>query len=111
MIEMKTRTKTVLLVLSVVGLSGCAVYSPGYEPYGVGPAVVAPSVYLYGGSTYRYRDYDRGYSGAYPHQRPRSRHYDRDRDRDGVPDRVDRDRDGDGTPNRWDRRPGNPNYR
>jgi hypothetical protein len=36
------------------------------------------------------------------------RAYQRDRDRDGVPDRFDRDRDGDGVPNRQDRRPDDP---
>lgn len=40
---------------------------------------------------------------GYPQQR-----YNRDRDRDGIPDRMDRDRDGDGVPNRYDRRPDNP---
>ena len=34
--------------------------------------------------------------------------YQRDRDRDGVPDRVDRDRDGDGVRNSRDRYPDNP---
>ena len=42
-----------------------------------------------------------------PEQR-RHDHYDRDRDRDGVPNRYDRDRDGDGVPNRYDRRPDDP---
>lgn len=34
--------------------------------------------------------------------------YQRDRDRDGVPNRADRDRDGDGVSNRQDRRPDDP---
>jgi len=34
--------------------------------------------------------------------------YQRDRDRDGIPDRVDRDRDGDGVRNSQDLRPNDP---
>ena len=130
--------KTLLLVLSAAGLTGCAVYpEPAYGPYGYGgygnvapaPVVVAPPpVYLYGSGVYR--------SGGYPHAYPRRyaapppRFYvpqgprpgirpgmhgprpwqgARDRDGDGIPDRLDRDRDGDGVRNRSDRRPGNPN--
>ena len=75
--------KTLLLVLSAVGLSGCAVYpAPAYDSYGgygnygnygsyssyggaVGPPlVVAPQpVYIYGSGVYR--------SGGYPHAYPR----------------------------------------
>ena len=65
--------KTLLLVLSAVGLTGCAVYpTPAYEPYGYGgygdvggpPVVVAPQpVYIYGSGVYR--------SGGYPHAYPR----------------------------------------
>ena len=37
-----------------------------------------------------------------------SQRYNRDRDRDGVPNRADRDRDGDGVRNSQDRRPDDP---
>ena len=106
--------KTLLLVLAVVGLSGCAVYPApaAYETYGYGsgsPYIVAPPVAPYGGTVYRYRDYNRDYRGAYPHHSPQRRP--RDSDRDGVPDRLDRDRDGDGVPNRWDLQPDDPRRR
>ena len=55
--------KTLLLVLSAAGLTGCAVYpEPAYGPYGYGgygnvapaPVVVAPPpVYIYGSGVYR----------------------------------------------------------
>ena len=60
------------------------------------PRYVYPQTWYYGGG----HRYDRGH-----------RHFRRDRDRDGVPNRWDRDRDGDGVPNRWDHRPGNPHRR
>ena len=83
--------KTLLLVLAVVGLSGCAVYPApaAYETYGYGsgsPYIVAPPVTPYGGTVYRYRDYNRDYRGAYPHS-PQRRP--RDSDRDGVPNGLD----------------------
>ena len=37
--------------------------------------------------------------------RPHHAGWQRDRDRDGIPNRYDRDRDGDGVPNRYDRAP------
>jgi len=125
--------KTLLLVLSAVGLTGCAVYpAPAYEPYGYGgyggvvgpPVVVAPQpVYIYGSGVYRSGGYPHAYPRPYvapprvwvPHgprpgvQGPRPGHGTRDRDGDGIPNRLDRDRDGDGVRNRNDRRPGNPN--
>lgn len=45
---------------------------------------------------------------AYPVPNRDHGEYQRDRDRDGVPNRVDRDRDGDGVPNRRDNRPNDP---
>jgi hypothetical protein len=50
--------------------------------------------------------YDVPYRDGRAYQGERS--YERDRDRDGVPDRADRDRDGDGVRNRQDRRPDDP---
>ena len=112
--------KTLLLVLSAAGLTGCAVYpEPAYGPYGYGgygnvapaPVVVAPPpVYIYGGGVYR----SGGYPNAYPRryaapprfyvpQGPRP-HFQTPRPWQGA-----RDRDGDGIPDRYDRRPGNPN--
>lgn len=120
--------KTLLALLAVAGLSGCAVYPvPAYETYGgvAGPPyVAAPPVYIYGGVTrysappvYAYpRIYNRPHPGVLaphasrPHvQAPRPGA--RDRDRDGIPNRVDRDRDGDGVRNRQDRRPNDPGRR
>lgn len=113
--------KTLLLVLSAAGLTGCAVYpAPYYENYGGAPAPVyvdTPPVYIYGSGVYR--------SGGYPQVYPRAErrvhpgpvilpprpgvHAPRpgrgahDQDGDGIPNRRDRDRDGDGIPNRVDR--------
>ena len=125
--------KTLLLVLSAAGLTGCAVYpEPAYGPYGYGgygnvapaPVVVSPPpVYIYGGGVYRSGGYPQAHPRRYAPppvgvapQRPRPGmhgprpwHGARDRDRDGIPDRADRDRDGDGVRNHHDRRPGNPN--
>lgn len=115
--------KTILTVLAVAGLSGCAVYPvPAYEqPYGGVPVYgEPPPVVIYGSGVYRH---DR-YPVAPPPPRiilqpaprpqvlvPRPGHGPRDSDRDGIPDRVDRDRDGDGVRNRSDRRPNDPRYR
>ncbi|MGH8856648.1 MAG: thrombospondin type 3 repeat-containing protein [Polaromonas sp.] len=114
--------KTLLLVLSAAGLSGCAVYpAPAYESYGPGPAygVEQQPVYIQGGGVYRYggyphaypRGYNRVYPGAFPHHPPGPHPRARDQDRDGIPNRLDRDRDGDGVPNRWDRQPNDPRFR
>lgn len=104
--------KTLLALLAVAGLSGCAVYpAPAYETYGgvvVGqPYAVAPPMPIYSG-VYRYNG-----SPVYAHPRIHNRVHSgaRDRDRDGVPNRVDRDRDGDGVRNRQDRRPNDPGRR
>ncbi|MGH8034747.1 MAG: thrombospondin type 3 repeat-containing protein [Lysobacterales bacterium] len=119
--------KTLLLVLSVAGLSGCAVYpAPAYESYGPGPPYVVEQqpVYIQGGGVYRYggypyaypRGYNRFHPGVFSHQppivhAPRPHPGARDQDRDGIPNRLDRDRDGDGVPNRWDRQPNDPRVR
>ena len=123
--------KTLILVLTAAGLSGCAVYpAPAYETYGASPAyVVEQPVYLYGGGVYRQGGYGqpyaypRGYNRAPPpsafshHPQsphgyaPRPGHGARDRDRDGIPNRMDPDRDGDGVRNRRDRRPNDPGRR
>lgn len=121
--------KTILTVLAVAGLSGCAVYPvPAYEqPYGTGPVYGAPPpVYLYGSGVYRQGGYIDAPPPVYvrpppvyvrppppriigqpaPHvlvPRPGHGSGHRDSDRDGIPDRVDRDRDGDGVRNRADR--------
>lgn len=99
--------KTLLLVLAVAGLSGCAVYPAApYETYGPSaPYVVTPPLYIQGNLVYRHDAHPRVYPRGY--YRPRSH----DRDRDGIPNRVDRDRDGDGVPNRFDRRPYDPSRR
>ena len=122
--------KTLLALLAVAGLSGCAVYpAPAYETYGgvAGPPyVVEPPVYIYGG-VYHYSDppvyaypriYNRTHPGVLAPHRPwpnvqarRPRPGAHDRDRDGVPNRLDRDRDGDGVRNRQDRRPNDPGRR
>ncbi|MDO8718323.1 MAG: hypothetical protein Q7K20_04980 [Polaromonas sp.] len=52
--------KTILTVLAVAGLSGCAVYPvPGYEqPYGAGPVYGAPPpAVIYGSGVYRQGGY------------------------------------------------------
>ncbi|MEO7233675.1 MAG: hypothetical protein ABIW96_13530 [Polaromonas sp.] len=122
--------KTLLLVLSAAGLTGCAVYpAPYYETYGGAPAPVyvdTPPVYIYGSGVYRSDGYPRAYPRAehrvYPGpvilppprpgvHAPRPGRSARDQDGDGIPDRIDRDRDGDGVRNRNDRRPGNPDRR
>ena len=132
--------QTMLPVLALAGLGGCAVYpAPGYDSYGhgSGPYAAEPPVTVYGGGTISYggsygypvpvlpRGYYEGrppppprpHPGPHLHpgERPRpghwTRHPHRDQDRDGVPDRFDRDRDGDGVGNRYDRRPGNPRQR
>lgn len=116
--------KTILTVLAVAGLSGCAVYPvPAYEqPYSAVPVYGAPPpVVIYGSGVYRHDRYPVAPPPVYvrppppriilqPAPRPQvlvprpghgSGH--RDSDRDGIPDRVDRDRDGDGVRNRADR--------
>ena len=126
--------KTILPVLTLAALGGCAVYpAPGYDGYGYGgsPYATEPPVTVYGSGTISYGNsygypvpvrvpvYPRGYyEGRPPPPRPDAgpRHpprgqYNRDQDRDGIPDRVDRDRDGDGVGNRYDRRPGDPRQR
>jgi len=136
--------KTILPVLALAGLGGCAVYPAGYDSYGYGsgPYVTEPPVTVYGGGSISYGGsygypvpvYPRGYyegrppppprphPGPHinPGERPRPDYwtrqpdrgqYNRDQDRDGIPDRLDRDRDGDGVSNRYDRRPGSPRQR
>ncbi len=122
--------KTLLLVLSAAGLTGCAVYpAPYYETYGGAPAPVyvdTPPVYIYGSGVYRSGGFPQAYPRAGhrvhpgpvilppPHPRmhaPRPGRGGRDRDRDGIPNRLDRDRDGDGVRNRHDRRPNDPGRR
>lgn len=120
--------KTLLLVLSAAGLTGCAVYpEPAYGPYGYGgygnvapaPVVVSPPpVYIYGGGVYRSGGYPRAYPRRYAAPPPRV--YVPQGPRPGMygprphfqtprPGHGARDRDGDGIPDRYDRRPGNPN--
>lgn len=120
--------KTTLLVLTVAGLSGCAVYPvpayPTYPTHGGGPPmVVEQPVYIEGGYQRRAYDYPRGYSRpapvvvvpvphAFPHRPPpHASHHNRghgDRDRDGA---RDHDRDGDGARDRADRWPNDPRRR
>jgi hypothetical protein len=121
--------KTILTVLAVAGLSGCAVYPvPGYEqPYGASPVYGAPPpAVIYGSGVYR----QGGYIDAPPPiyvrpppvyvrppppriivqpapqvmvPRPGHRAHDSDRDGDGARNRAERHRDGDGTRNRANR--------
>lgn len=129
--------KTTLWVLTVAGLSGCAVYPvptyPTYPTYGGGPPmVVEQPVYIEGGYQRRgyAHDYPQGYSRpapvvvvpvpvprAFPHGPPhhasrhdRGHHGHGDRDRHGHGAR-DHDRDGDGTRDRSDRWPNDPRRR
>ena len=111
--------KTTLLVLTVAGLSGCAVYPvpayPTYPAHGGGPPmVVEQPVYIEGGYQRRAYDYPRGYSRpapvvvpvprALPHRPPPHRlHHDRSH--------GDRDLDGDGARDRSDRWPNDPRRR
>lgn len=110
--------KTTLLVLTVAGLSGCAVYPvpayPTYPAYGGGPPmVVEQPVYIEGGYQRRgyANDYPRGYSRpapvvvvpVAPRPFPHGPHHDRGH--------VDRDRDGDGARDRSDRWPDDPRRR
>ena len=121
--------KTLLLLFTAAGLTGCAVYpAPAYEPYGgvaAPPYVVEQPVYIYGGGGGYSRPYLYGYNRPPPpvvirphrppppvvvvpnrpfhpgaHQPGRGNG---DRDRDGIPNRFDRDRDNDGVRNRSDR--------
>jgi len=116
--------KTLLLLLTAAGLSGCAVYpGPGYEqPYygSVGtpvypsypayssyPYVVEPPVYIQGGGVYRSYDAPRYYRAPpvrvvppVVHRAPRPGWGGGDRDHDGIPNRLDRDRNNDGVPDR-----------
>ena len=103
---MKTPLKTLLPLLTAVGLAGCAVYpAPGYDYYGaVQPYAVGPPVYLDGSVVYLYdhysapraypRSYYRGaHPGFIPHHPPRPHGHaphGHDRDGDGVPVRADR---------------------
>jgi hypothetical protein len=133
--------KTILTVLAVAGLSGCAVYPvPAYEqPYGASPVYGAPPAVIYGSGVYRQGGYIDAPPPVYvrppppriivqpapqvlvqPGQHPQAMvarpghgpgHRGRDQDRDGTRDRVDRDRDGDGVPNRADRWPNDPRLR
>ncbi|MDQ3058823.1 MAG: hypothetical protein M3R45_04780 [Pseudomonadota bacterium] len=110
------KTKTLLVLVAVAGLSGCAVYpAPGYDGYGYGgsdPAYVttpAP-VYIQGSAVYRHSS--PSYGPTYPRgYRQHPGHGPRDRDRDGIPNYRDRDRDGDGARNRHDRNPNDPRVR
>lgn len=103
--------KTLLLVLAVAGLSGCAVYPVApYEPYGTSaPYVVAPPLYLHGSLVYQHDVYPRAYPHAYPrgYYRPHPGVAPFPSPRPPVhgPRPGMRDRDGDGVPNRFDRRP------
>lgn len=81
-----------VLPMALVGLTGCAVYTP--HGYSGGYVYSEPAVYVQPA----YVRVHPGYRGSAV----------RDRDGDGVANRYDRDRDGDGVPNRYDRRPNNP---
>lgn len=103
------KTKTLLLLVAAVSLSGCAVY-PAYDTYEVGPAYVAPPpVYIYGSGVYRYSNpsyvpvYPRGYYR--PHSGPGRRNWSHNTPSNRW------DRDGDGIRNRNDRWPNNPRAR
>lgn len=107
--------KTLLLVLAVAGLSGCAVYPAApYEIYEPGtPYVVTPPLYIQGNLVYRHDVYPRVYPRAYPYVYPRGYyrahpgvvpHYPQRPRIHGPAPRL-RDRDGDGVPNKFDRRP------
>ena len=120
--------KTILLLLAVVGLSGCATYSTSsYDSYGTGTAYVttAPSVYFYGSSGDPYRHshreapifyaptYNQPFFGGFPRLAPRPQmraprpdHNLRQRGRDDRPDRAERSprRDAQGGGERRDRR-------
>lgn len=122
---MKKPLKTLLPLLTAVGLAGCAVYpAPGYDYYGttppygvVQPYAAGPPVYLHGSVVYQYdsynaprvypRSYYRAHPGFIPQPPPRPHgHVPHTQPRDS-----DRDRDGDGVPNRADRRPDDPRRR
>lgn len=113
--------KTLLLLLTAAGLTGCAVYpAPAYEPYGgvaAPPYVVEQPVYIYGGGGGYSRPYPYGYNRPpppppviiRPHRppppvvvvpnrpfhpgahQPRPGRGNGDRDRDGIPNRRDFD--------------------
>jgi hypothetical protein len=110
--------KTTLLLLTVAGLSGCAVYPayPTYPTYGGGPPVVVDQpVYIEGGYQRRGYDYPRGYSRpppvvVVPAPVPRAFPHGPSRHERGRADR-DHDRDGDGTSDRADRWPNDPRRR
>lgn len=91
--------KTLLLVLAVAGLSGCAVYPAApYETYGPTAAyVVTPPLYIHGSVVYQ-NTYPRPYPYVYPRGYYRGHPGMRDRDHDGVPNRFDR------RPHDWRRR-------
>jgi hypothetical protein len=103
--------KTLLLVLAVAGLSGCAVYPAApYESYESStPYVVTPPLYIQGNLVYRHDVYPRAYPYVYPRGYYRAHpgfvpHYPQ-RPRIHGPSPRPRDRDGDGVPNKFDRRP------
>ena len=116
--------KTILPVLALAGLGGCAVYpAPGYDSYGYGsgPYATEPPITVYGGSSISYggsygypvpvvpRGYYEGrpppppprpYPGPHfnPGERPRPDYWTRQPDH-----RQYRDQDRDGIPDRVDR--------
>ncbi|CAN5151344.1 hypothetical protein BH10PSE16_BH10PSE16_28790 [soil metagenome] len=68
--------KTLLLLFTAAGLTGCAVYpTPSYDPaYGGGvappPYGVEPPVYIYGGGVYRSEGYPRAYPPGFYNRPP-----------------------------------------
>lgn len=120
---MKTPLKTLLPLLTVLGLTGCAVYpTPGYDyydtapPYGaIQPYSVGPPVYLHGSLVYQYDHYSapRGYPRSYYRARPGYVPHHPPHPLGHVPraEPRGRDRDGDGAPDRADHRPGDPRRR
>lgn len=100
--------KTILLVLAVIGLSGCATYSASsYDSYGTPYVTTAPSVYFYGssGDSYRHREapifyapaFNQPFFGGFPRLAPRPQiraprpdHHLRQRGRDNRPERAER---------------------
>lgn len=104
--------KLLPLFLTTLLLAGCAVpdgrFASSYSVHNTsGGVYVTDPFYAYPSYGYGYRD--NGVHITYSNGQG-SRYYQRDLDRDGIPNRVDGDRDGDGIPNRFDRHPNQPRH-